>query len=253
MNPSALTQEIKEYALSHGAELVGVLSPESIDAFPEYWIGWQIQQTSKKTTDYMEYAKSIIVLGYHAYDDIHEAQIAHNGKIEYPVYTRMRLYARRVMRQLEEKGYKCIVYPFNLSQKKMAQLAGLGPIGKNSLIINPKYGPWIRLQSILTDAPLVPDQAYTQDLCKDCTRCLSACPTGALSPYVVDPEKCLIGISEKDLAKLIEEDLCFTEFRDVSDSLFRAYMPRFTKNSVLMCTECQKACPFGRENRGLAQ
>jgi epoxyqueuosine reductase len=253
MNPSALTQEIKEYALSHGAELVGVLSPESIDAFPEYWIGWQIQQTSKKTTDYMEDAKSILVLGYHAYDDIYEAQIAHNGKIEYPVYTMMRLSARRVMRQLEEKGYKCIVYPFNLSQKKMAQLAGLGPIGKNSLIINPKYGPWIRLQSILTDAPLVPDQAYTQDLCKDCTRCLSACPTGALSPYVVDPEKCLIGISEKDLAKLIEEGLSFTDFRDVPDRLFREYMPRFTKNSVLMCTECQKACPFGGENRGLAR
>jgi hypothetical protein len=54
MNPSALTQEIKEYAVSHGAELVGVLSSESIDAFPEYWIGWQIQQVSKKTTDYME-------------------------------------------------------------------------------------------------------------------------------------------------------------------------------------------------------
>jgi len=253
MDPSALTQEIKEYALSHGAELVGVLSPESIDAFPEYWIGWQIQQASKKTTDYMMDARSIMVLGYHAYDDIHEAQIAHNGEIEYPVYTRMRLYARRVMRQLEEKGFKCIFYPFNLSQKKMAQLAGLGPVGKNSLIINPEYGPWIRLQSILTDAPLVPDRPYTRDLCKDCTRCIDACPTGALSPYVVDPEKCLIGISEKDLAKLIEEDLSFTEFRDVSDSLFREYMPRFTENSVLMCTECQKACPFGRERRGLTE
>ena len=253
MDPSALTQEIKEYALSHGAELVGVLSPESIDAFPEYWIGWQIQQASKKTTDYMMDARSIMVLGYHAYDDIHEAQIAHNGEIEYPVYTRMRLYARRVMRQLEEKGFKCIVYPFNLSQKKMAQLAGLGPVGKNSLIINPEYGPWIRLQSILTDAPLVPDRPYTRDLCRDCTRCIDACPTGALSPYVVDPEKCLIGISEKDLAKLIEEDLSFTEFRDVSDSLFREYMPRFTENSVLMCTECQKACPYGREKRGLTE
>ena len=107
MDPSTLTKEIKEYALSHGAELVGILSAESIDAFPEYWIGWQIQESSKKTTDYMENPKSIIVLGYHAFDDIHEAQIAHNGEIEYPVYERMRLYARRVMRQLEEKGFKC--------------------------------------------------------------------------------------------------------------------------------------------------
>lgn len=253
MNPESLTREIKEYALSHGAELVGVLSPEAIDATPEYWIGWQVKQSSKKTTDYMENPKSIIVLGYHAFDDIHEAQISHNGKIEYPVYERMRLYTRRVMRQLQKKGYNCIVYPFNLSQKKMAQLAGLGAMGKNSLIINPEYGPWIRLQSILTDAPLLPDMEYTIDLCKDCTKCIDVCPTGALTPFVVDPEKCLIGITEKELVKLIDEDLQFTEFRDIPDEVFREHMPRFTENSVLMCTTCQKACPYGHEKRGLEQ
>ncbi len=80
---ATLTKEIKDYALSHGADLVGVLSPEAIDAFPDYWIGWQVQEASKKTSDYMADPKSIIVLGYHAFDDIHEAQITHNGKIEY--------------------------------------------------------------------------------------------------------------------------------------------------------------------------
>jgi epoxyqueuosine reductase QueG len=251
METETLTQEIKEYALSHGAELVGILSPEAIDATPEYWIGWQVQQASKKTTDYMDDPRSIIVLGYHAFDDIHEAQIAHNGIIEYPVYERMRLYTRRVARHLEEKGYRCIVYPFNLSQKRMAQLAGLGSMGKNSLIINPVYGPWIRLQSILTDAPLVPDHEYAEDLCMGCTKCIDACPTGALTPYRVDPEKCLIGISEAELAKLIDDDLPFTCFRDTPDQVFREHMPRFTKNSVLMRTSCQRACPIGREKRGL--
>jgi len=182
-------------------------------------------------------------------DYIHEAQIAHNGEIEYPVYERMRLYARRVMRQLEKMGYDCIMYPFNLSQKKMAQLAGLGSMGKNSLIINPDYGPWIRLQSILTNAPLVPDKEYTRDLCGECTRCIDTCPTGALTPYKVDPEKCLIGIKEQDLARLIEEDLLYTAFRDTPDHVFKEYMPRLTENSVLMCTACQEACPYGREKR----
>lgn len=244
-----LTQEIKEYALTHGAELVGVLSPKSIDAMPKFWTGWQVKQWSKKTSDYIDDPKSIIVLGYHAFDDIHEAQIAHNGKIEYPVYERMRLYARRVMRQLEKKGYRCVVYPFHLSQKRMAQLAGFGPMGKNSLIINPVYGPWIRLQSILTDAPLVPDEEDTQDLCGNCTKCIDACPTCALTPYTIDPDKCLIGITEAELSKLIEENLSFTTYRDTPDHVFREHMPRFTKNSVLMCTTCQKACPIGREKR----
>jgi epoxyqueuosine reductase QueG len=245
----ALTREIKEYALSHGTELVGVLTPESIDTTPEYWVGWQVQQASKKTTDYMDTPRSIILLGYHAFDDIHEAQIAHNGVIEYPVYERMRLYARRVMRQLEEKGYRCVIYPFNLSQKRMAQLAGLGTMGKNSLIINPVYGPWIRFQSILTDAPLVPDQEDSQDPCGECTKCIDACPTGALTPYVVEPNKCLIGLTEAQLAKLIEQDLPFTSYRETPDEVFREHMPRFTENSVLMCTTCQKACPVGREKR----
>jgi epoxyqueuosine reductase QueG len=249
MDTSELTLEVKKYALNNGADLVGILLADSIDNMPEFWIGWQINQHSKKTTDYMERPQSIVVLGYHAFDDIHEAQIAHNGVIEYPVYDRMRLYARRVMRQLEEKGYTCVIYPFHLSQKKMAQLAGLGPMGKNSLIINSIYGPWIRLQSILTDAPLEPDQESTQDLCGDCTICIDECPTGALSPYVVDPDKCLIGITESELATLIENNLQYTQFRDISDNIFREHMPRFTRNSVLMCTTCQKVCPIGQEKR----
>ena len=219
-----LTREIKDYALSHGAELVGVLSPMSIDVMPKYWVGWQVQQESKKTTDYMDTPM-------------------------YPVYERMRLYSRRVMRQLEEKGYRCVIYPFNLSQKRMAQLAGLGSMGKSSLIINPVYGPWIRLQSILTDAPLVPDQEDTREPCGECTKCIDACPTRALTPYVVDPDKCFIGITEAQLAKLIEDDLPFTTYRDTPDKVFREHMPRFTENSVLMCTTCQKACPIGREKR----
>jgi len=251
MDSEALTQEIKEYALTHGAELVGVLLPESIDSMPEYWIGWQVKQTSKKTTDYMDNPRSIIVLGYHAFDDIHEAQIAHNGDIEYPVYERMRLYTRRVVRQLEEKSYRCIVYPFRLSQKRMAQISGLGSMGKNSLIINPEYGPWIRLQSILTDAPLIPDKEFNEDLCGECTRCIDACPTRALTPYVINPEKCLIGLSEAELAQLIEKNLNFTSYRDIPDTIFRKHMPRFTANSVLMCTTCQRACPYGKEKRGL--
>ncbi|MBD3207157.1 hypothetical protein GF319_12550 [Candidatus Bathyarchaeota archaeon] len=249
MDPKELTKKIKNYAISHGSELVGVLSPESIDSYPSYWIGWQIQERSKKTIDYMEDPRSILVLGYHAFDDIHEAQIAHNGKIEYPVYDRMRLYARRVMRKLERMGYKCIIYPFNLSQKKMAQLAGLGAMGKNSLIINPKYGPWIRIQSILTNAPLIPDKEFTDDLCGECTLCIDACPTEALEPYKVDPERCLIGIKEQDLAKLIEKGLSYSEFRDTPDHIFKKYMPRFTKNSILMCTACQESCPHGQGNR----
>ena len=161
---SRLTKEVKESALSAGADLVGIVSAENVDSIPGHWVGWQVQEHTVKTSHYLEEAKSVIVLGYQAWDDIHEALMPRSGEIEYPVYIRMRLYARKVLRFLKKRGYKAVLYPDLLPQKQMAQLAGLGALGKNALIINPKYGPWIRLQSMLTDAELVPDEPFEEDL-----------------------------------------------------------------------------------------
>jgi epoxyqueuosine reductase QueG len=224
-NISIITEEIKSKALEYGADLVGIISTETIDSIPKHWIGWDYQTYTKKSTDYMEDAKSVIVLGYHAWDDIHEIQIKYRGKWEYPAYQRMRLYARRLLRYLQKIGYEGIVYPELIPQKRMAQLAGLGSFGKNSLIINPKYGPWIRFQSILTNARIVADEPFEKELCGDCNACIQECPVGALTAYEVNPPKC---------------------------SNYLNQMPPFTGNSTLMCTICQKACPYGREERGSA-
>lgn len=234
-----LTKEVKEKAISYGANLVGVISTAVIDAVPRHWIAWEYQTYTKKTKDYMEDSKSIVVLGYQVWDDIHEIAIPRGNIIEYPAYQRMRLFARRVLRLIQGLGYRGIVYPELLSQKRMAQLAGLGNFGKNSLIINPRYGPWIRLQSILTDAELMPDSPFEDDLCGDCEECIEACPVGALTPYRVDPDRCIEGAydTRKD----------FTIFT----SKFTEHTPRLTRNSRLMCMTCQKACPYGREERGL--
>jgi len=248
-----LTKEVKEKALSSGADLVGIISTEGIDAIPRHWIGWVVQAYTKKSKDYMDDSKSLVILGYQAWDDVHETVIPRGDTMEYPVYQRMRLYARRVFRFLESLGYKAIIYPDLLSQKRMAQLAGLGNFGKNSLIINPKYGPWIRLQSILTDAELVPDKPFEEDLCKDCEECIKACPVNALTPYKIDPDKCLLGMKEGEGIRLMTENIIPVSLRDFPNiqSIFDEHMPRLTKNSILMCMTCQKACPYGREEREL--
>jgi epoxyqueuosine reductase QueG len=220
----ALTEEIKKRAIEYGADLVGIVSTEAIDAVPRHWVGWDYQVYTRKSTDYMEGSRSVIVLGYQAWDDVHEIQIKRRGRWEYPAYQRMRLYARRLLRHIQGLGYRGMVYPELMSQKRMAQIAGLGSFGKNSLIINPRYGPWIRLQSMLTDAELVPDEPFGEDLCGVCEACILACPVGALTPYAVDAERCWGYLSQ---------------------------MPPFTEDSTLMCTQCQKVCPHGREERGL--
>lgn len=236
-----LTREVKEKALSTGADLVGIVSTENIDAVSKHWMGWEVRSYTKKSKDYMEDSKSVVVLGYSAWDDVHEIALLRGGAIEYPAYIRMRLFARRVQSFLHDLGYRTVLYPHLLSQKRMAQLAGLGSFGKNSLIINPKYGPWIRLQSILTDAELVPDKPFEEDLCGDCVECIEACPVDALSPYFIDPDRCIVGMyyPNRDIPSDVRQ-------------LFDQYMPQLTTNSRLMCMECQKACPYGRKMRGFS-
>ena len=75
----------------------------------------------------------------------------------------------------------------------------------------------------------------------------------ALTPYVVDPDRCLIGIGEAEWVKVLNGDLDYASLRTESNisSILDEHMPKFTENSRLMCITCQRACPHGREERGL--
>ena len=253
-----LTQEMKEYAKSYspwedvGADLVGIIPVERLDEIPSYRID-RMNTSTMKTTEQMEDARSIIVLGYHASDDIYEAIIRKGDRIEvfgYPPNNNV----RKIIQYLLEKGLKAKVASGRLPKKQMARLAGFGNYGKNALIITPKYGPWIRLGAIVTNAEFVYDEPFDKDLCGDCEECVKACPTGALTPYKVDHVRCLVTPSSDEWARLISGDFKYSEMfgkiPDV-DAIFSKHSPRLTDNSVLMCTTCQRACPYGRKERGL--
>ena len=233
-DPETLTAELKQTALKFGASLVGIVPARDIDESPKIWVGWSIQEYTKKTQDIMPDAKSIVVMGYHVWDDMLELAIKKGEEWVYPGYFPLDVLVVGIKGFLEKKGYKT-AYASSISHKRLAQLAGFGNYGKNALIINPIYGPWLRLAAVVTNAELVATEPFTEDLCRDCDACVKACPVHALTPYKVDDQKCLLGIHLSDEASFAQHPG------------WKKIEPSFTKNSHLMCTECQRVCRYGKE------
>ncbi len=234
----SLRDRLQEAAKRRGAVAFGIASVDDVDALPPVKIEWTINRWTKKLRDTMPEARSVIVFGIQSTDDADEIEIQRaNGAVDYPGYLPISIIMRDLMRILRESGYRACAPSVYASHKRTAQLAGIGRYGKSSLIIHPKYGPWLRIGAVLTDAPMQPDKPFEEDLCGRCERCVRACPAGALEPYVVDPDRCLVGATT---AKYIKPDL---------KQLLPEYSPVLTPQSRVMCTQCQLSCRYTAAER----
>ena len=105
----------------------------------------------------------------------------------------------------------------HVSHKKVAQLAGLGWIGRNNLLVNSESGSRFRLVTVLTDMPL----EYGEPLpfsCKDCTKCVSVCPAGAIKedPNNFDHRACFEKLKEFRKRGLVGQYICGVCVRECS-------------------------------------
>ncbi|MCX6655238.1 MAG: hypothetical protein NTY03_08965 [Candidatus Bathyarchaeota archaeon] len=189
-----LKEKLRSEAKRHQVDLFGVVSTRELSDAP----------AGHKPTDIMPSAASVIVLGLKILDaqtDLLpvEGETSSNSPRQamfsgHNAYLSQQLDAAgySLSRMLEVEGYKAYHQLSStggidgryltglLSLKHAASRAGLGTIGRNSLLITPQYGPRVRLTGIITDAEIEPDKTNMSDPCLECGICIEQCPAGAL-------------------------------------------------------------------------
>lgn len=115
-----------------------------------------------------------------------------------------------------------------IMERPLAEKAGLGWVGKHSLILNRESGSWFFLGELLIDLPLPVDKPQ-EEQCGRCVACITTCPTGAIvAPYQVDARRCISYLTIELEGAIPEE--------------FRPLMG----NRIYGCDDCQLICPWNR-------
>lgn len=250
MNRSDLTERLREKATQLGFCSVGFCAAVEPAGFGrlQAWLdagyAGQLQYMVDRRDAYrhprhvLDGARSLVVLGTDYRNVEPEVARKTRGRIsryawgaDYHEVIRRRLraladYHRELTPQAAVRG---VVDTAPLLEREAAVLAGLGWIGKNTLLLTEDRGSWLFLSVLLTSEQLEYSQPYGQNHCGACRACLDACPTGALvEPCVLDARKCISYLTVE----------------------LRGSVPRELRPRIgpwwFGCDVCQEVCPWNR-------
>jgi epoxyqueuosine reductase QueG len=191
---------VKKRAKELGADLVGIASAKTLNAFPP---DPRVPQTPERISPY---CKSVIVVVQRIPAGAFRAK--QNVAVQYIdmlVLRKMDKVAHRLARALDDAGHPSLVTASQetdwnykrasygrLSTRHLGVEAGLGTLGLEVNILTPEFGPRVYLTGILTELELEADRPITEQVCigESCSRCLHSCPVGAVGHFDIDKRAC---------------------------------------------------------------
>lgn len=252
-----LTKSIKSKSLELGFHKIGISSPDEPFMNTNYFDNWlntgkngtmkwleNRKAERKNINNYFPEVKSVFSVAMNYFTGTSD-QIVSNvdqsikfsnyawGK-DYHIIVKQKLnelldYIRNELDQ-DVNGIVC-VDSSPLMEKQWAQRSGIGWQGKHTIIINEDYGSWMFLGELLLNIALDYDEPFTKDLCVNCTACIDACPTNALSEYQLDATKCISYLT--------------VEYKGEFDIAQKSKL----NNWIYGCDICQQVCPWNKKKQ----
>ena len=249
--PGSLASKIKAEALSLGFDACGISRAEKLhDLEPvlRHWLNEgshgemrHMENHFEKRLDptiLVEGAKSVIVvaLGYFpesaapSQDEYIVSKYAYGQDYHLVIKEKLRR-LENTLKQLEP-GHKGRIFADSapIMEKAWAVRAGLGWIGKNTCLIIPQKGSFYFLGELVTNIDLAEDKRFEPNHCGNCTKCLDACPTGALAePWKLVAHRCISYLT--------------IEYKD---RIPQEYRSGKLQGRIFGCDICQDVCPHNR-------
>src|ERR1700722_20327271 len=256
---------VKRRAKALGADLVGIASANTLNAFPPDPL-WP--QTPERISPHV---KSVITIAQHI--PVGAFRCVSNTPVQYMdmlVLRKMDKIAYRLAEELEAAGHPTFAVPAQetewtykrasygrLSTRHLGVEAGLGTLGLEVNILTAEFGPRVYLTGILPELELEPDRPITEQVCigESCSRCLHACPADAVLHFGIDKRNCATEAQEFGFStilqffeRFIDAPLAAKEQMARSRDVYGFWQGLLrVVGSFGACPRCLAVCPLGND------